>query len=115
MIKLSGLVELQALKEYYADEPAQPQTGDSVDNSPMEHMDGDMVKAKLLQMYKQVSALFNMTSNQDTMNDWAQDQINKAAESIGMVYNFVQYEKTKTPALGPGDGYPADGSSDRSN
>jgi len=115
MIKLAGLVEIQALKEYYADEPEQPQKGDSVDNSPIEHMDGDMTKAKLLQMYKQVSALFNMISTHDTMNDWAQDKIHQAAESISMVYNFVQYEKTKTPAIGPGDGYPADGSSDRSN
>ena len=113
MIRLTGLVELGALREYYADEP--DDHTDNIDNGPADHMDGDMVKAKILQMSKEVNTLFNMTSNQDVLNDWAQEQINVAAEAISMVYNYLQYENTKSATIGAGDGYPADSQSDRHN
>lgn len=113
MIRLTGLVELRALKEYYADEPED--VADTSDDMRDEHMEGDMLKAELLELSKEVTALYNTLSNQDTLNDWAQDKIRVAAEAISMVYNYVQYENTKSPTIGNGNGYPADGSSDRDN
>jgi len=113
MIRLTGLVDLKPLKEYYADEPVNHV--DNIDNGPDDHMDGDMVKAKILQMSKQINALFNTISNQDSMNDWCQENLTTAANAISKVYDFVQYENTKVPTIGSGEGYPADGNSDRSN
>jgi len=113
MIRLTGLVELGPLKEYYADEPEDHT--ENIDNGPADQMNGDMVKAKLLQLSKEVTALFNTVSNQDILIDWAQDKITQAADAIRMVYNYVEYENNKNPTIGDGTGYPAEGSSDRGN
>jgi len=75
--------------------------GDKDDN------EGGMARAQLMTLHKQAGELFNMVGEHENLEAWVQDKLSKAADSINVVYNFMQYEKHKGASLGNGMGTPA--------
>lgn len=101
MIKLTGLVDLKPLREFYADDESDPNSQDP--QAPM----ANMVRPQLMQLYKHASALFNMIGETETVDPWIEEKVKIASEELSTVYNQLQYEKNGPASIGDGMGSPA--------
>jgi len=83
-------------------------TSDTSMDNTNEDPEEEVAKAKLLRIYKQASALYNMLGDVDDVEEWVASKIGDAAECLNSAYNHIEYQKKKPEALGNGEGTPAD-------
>jgi recombinational DNA repair ATPase RecF len=115
MIKLTGLIGLQPLKQMSESEQEewlgklQVETDGMADTADeIEDHEAPMAKAQLMSLQKQAAELFNMIGEEEELEAWVQDKLSKASDYINAVYQNMTYEKSNATALGGGEGTPAD-------
>lgn len=62
-----------------------------------------MAKSDLLRLAKYSAKLFEMIGDNEELDGWVQEKITLAADHIGNVYHYLEYEKMSREAieLGP--------------
>ena len=70
--------------------------------------EGNMARAKLMNIKKCAEHLFNMVGEDEGLEAWVQDKIGKASDYINTVYHYMDYEKNKHSTAGDGEKAPAD-------
>lgn len=65
--------------------------------------EGKMAKSDLLRLAKYSAKLFKMIDENEQLDGWVQEKITLAADHIGNVYHYLEYEKMAREAieLGP--------------
>ncbi len=67
--------------------------------------EGRMAKSDLLRLAKYSAKLFHMIDKDEQLDGWVQEKITLAADHIGNVYHYLEYEKMAGEAIdhGPRD------------
>lgn len=78
-----------------------------MDQEKQHHDDheGRMAKSDLLRLAKYSAKLFQMIDKDEQLDGWVQEKITLAADHIGNVYHYLEYEKMASEAVdrGPRD------------
>ena len=74
-----------------------------IEKQPIDDHEGRMAKSDLLRLAKYSAKLFQMIDENEQLDGWVQEKITIAADHIGNVYHYLEYEKMAGEAvnLGP--------------
>lgn len=64
--------------------------------------EGRMAKSDLLRLAKYSAKLFQMIDKDEQLDGWVQEKITLAADHIGNVYHYLEYEKMASEAVNIG-------------
>ena len=75
-----------------------------MDHEIVKHDDheGRMAKSDLKRLAEYSAKLFNMLDENEELDGWVQEKISIAADYIGSVYHYLDYEKTAAEAINQG-------------
>ena len=75
-----------------------------MDHEIVKHDDheGRMAKSDLKRLAEYSAKLFNMLDENEELDGWVQEKISLAADYIGSVYHYLDYEKTAAEAINQG-------------
>lgn len=82
--------------------PGPPPEGAGVMEPVFDDHEGRMAKSQLSKMAKDSSELMNMLGDQDQLPSWVQAKVTKAADYLGAVRQYLEYDRTAdTPMPAP--------------